>query len=378
MGDFDGAVQTMNRQWIFGPYIDDALSGPHHVSADYHALQQGMRITLDLVAIHVGAGIAFIRIADDEFLLGLCFRQELPLVAGEIAGAASSSQFCRLDLLDDCVGLSIDQSLIKRLIAPDRDVFLYVIRIDQAAITQHDLLLTFHFMARTLVVRRCSCSCDPARGRTGSAPIGNLALYHRPDTSCGGHTPRMPRLRSGWKRIIVLVLLIGLYALMGWRAHDKQTRNILQDEQNDTWQKLDMQIYAAPSNDPWQSIAKVTNNGSFDVGSYSIDCGINRMTIHRGGQQVVFDRSASKVITSGDGLESGQDATSGLCLAAVLGTLAVGDRTIDCADIELILMYHLKAQPELSKTKGRRFLYLPSTGWNPQAVNNHDPMCPLN
>ena len=49
-----------------------------------------MRIALDFVAVHVGAGVAFVRIADDVLLLGLGFAQELPLQAGEESGAAAA------------------------------------------------------------------------------------------------------------------------------------------------------------------------------------------------------------------------------------------------------------------------------------------------
>ena len=42
-----------------------------------------MGIALDLVAVHVRAGVAFIGVADDELLVGDGFAQEFPLVAGQ-------------------------------------------------------------------------------------------------------------------------------------------------------------------------------------------------------------------------------------------------------------------------------------------------------
>ena len=78
-GLLDGAVEPVHGQRILGAHVDDALGGAHHVAADDHAFQQGVRIAFDLVAVHVGAGIAFVGIADDEFLVGRGLAQELPL-----------------------------------------------------------------------------------------------------------------------------------------------------------------------------------------------------------------------------------------------------------------------------------------------------------
>src|SRR5271167_5113955 len=100
-----------------------------------------MRIALDLIAIHVGAGIALIGIADDELLVGNRFAEELPLVAGQESRAAAAAQLGGFHLLDDLLGLFVDQGLVQRLIAADRDVLLDIFGIDEAAVSQHDLLL---------------------------------------------------------------------------------------------------------------------------------------------------------------------------------------------------------------------------------------------
>ena len=97
---FDGAVQAAHRQRILGAHVDDALGRAHRVGADDHAFQQRMRIALDLVAVHVGAGIALVGIADDVLGVGLGLGQEIPLVAGEEARAAAAAQPRGLDLLD--------------------------------------------------------------------------------------------------------------------------------------------------------------------------------------------------------------------------------------------------------------------------------------
>ena len=60
-----------------------------------------------------------------------------------ISGAAAPTQLGSLDLLDDVLGPAIDQDLVERLIAADRDVFLNVVRIDEAAVAQDNFLLAF-------------------------------------------------------------------------------------------------------------------------------------------------------------------------------------------------------------------------------------------
>ena len=105
-------VQAVHGQRILGAHVDDAFGGAHHVAADDHAFQQRVRIALDLVAVHVRAGVAFVGIADDVLLVGRGLAQELPLEAGEEAGAAAAAQFGGLDLLDHQLGIGVDQHLI--------------------------------------------------------------------------------------------------------------------------------------------------------------------------------------------------------------------------------------------------------------------------
>src|SRR5208282_4795710 len=68
--------------------------------------------------------------------------QELPFVAGEKAGAATSTEPGCFDLLDYTFGASIDQYLVQCLITTDGDILLDVFGIDQSAIAQNNLLLS--------------------------------------------------------------------------------------------------------------------------------------------------------------------------------------------------------------------------------------------
>ena len=60
----DGQIEPMDRQRIFGADIDDPMGGTGDVAADRHAFQQRVGIALQLVAVHVGARIALIGVAD--------------------------------------------------------------------------------------------------------------------------------------------------------------------------------------------------------------------------------------------------------------------------------------------------------------------------
>ncbi len=151
-GLFDGSIQVVNSQRVFRANIDDSFSRAHHVSADDHALEQRVRIALDFVAIHVRAGIAFIGIADDVFLVGLGFGEKFPFIASQVASTAAAAQLCGFDLLDDVFRPTIDQHFIKGLVAANSNVFFDVVWIDEPAIAQDDFLLTLE--ERHIIPRR--------------------------------------------------------------------------------------------------------------------------------------------------------------------------------------------------------------------------------
>ena len=56
------------------------------VRTDRHALDKRVRIALDLIAVHVRAGIAFVRVADDVLCIGLHLREGFHFVpVGQLA-----------------------------------------------------------------------------------------------------------------------------------------------------------------------------------------------------------------------------------------------------------------------------------------------------
>src|ERR1035438_9922256 len=139
---FDTHAQTANCERILRPDVDNALSRTHRVSANDHPLQQRMGIAFDFIAVHIGAGIALVGVADEIFRVRFRLSQELPFIAGEKAGAATSTQPGRFDLFDHAFRASIDQYLVECLVTTDGDILLDVFGIDQSAIAQDNLLLS--------------------------------------------------------------------------------------------------------------------------------------------------------------------------------------------------------------------------------------------
>jgi len=91
------------------------------------------------VAVHVGAGVAFIGVADQEFLRARRLAQVFQLGAGRKPGAAAAAQPGSLELLVRQFRRAVDQYLVQGLVATNRDVFFDVVRVDQTAVAQNNL-----------------------------------------------------------------------------------------------------------------------------------------------------------------------------------------------------------------------------------------------
>ena len=85
-------MQAVHRQRILGADVNDALGGAHGIAADDHAFEQRVRIAFDLVAVHVRAGVAFVGVADQVFLVGFGLGEKVPFVAGQEPGAAAAAK----------------------------------------------------------------------------------------------------------------------------------------------------------------------------------------------------------------------------------------------------------------------------------------------
>ena len=99
-----------------------------------------MRVALDDAAVHERAGVAFVRVADDDGLdapVDGRLPARLPLDAGGEAAAAAAPQAGELDLLDDLLRRHLAERLRQRRVAVTGDVVLDPLGIDQPAVAQH-------------------------------------------------------------------------------------------------------------------------------------------------------------------------------------------------------------------------------------------------
>src|SRR5512133_3267369 len=131
----------MNRQRVLSADVDDPARRPRDKSTNDHAFDHGMRVALDLIAVHVRTGIALVRIADDILLVAGGVTQDLPLQPRRKPRPTAPTQLGKFDLFDNALGVTVDQYLIESLIAPHSEVLFDVGWVDEAAVPQHDPLL---------------------------------------------------------------------------------------------------------------------------------------------------------------------------------------------------------------------------------------------
>jgi hypothetical protein len=77
---------------IFGADVAIALGGADREAGNRHAFNEHEGIALHYHAVGEGAAVAFVGIADDVFLFGLCAQHGLPLDAGREPRAPAAAQ----------------------------------------------------------------------------------------------------------------------------------------------------------------------------------------------------------------------------------------------------------------------------------------------
>ena len=99
--------QVLDGQRILVAHVDDAFGRARGVGADQHAFDDAVRIAFQDAAVHVGARIAFVGVADQKLSPPVRLAGEhLPFPAGREAGAATPAQPRRLDLVNHAPGVA--------------------------------------------------------------------------------------------------------------------------------------------------------------------------------------------------------------------------------------------------------------------------------
>ena len=156
---------------ILGAAVDVAFFGADGVAAQHHAFEQAVRVALDDGAVHEGAGVAFVGVADDVLDVARGLGGEFPLEAGQEAGAATAAQAGVLDFLDDRFGRHLEQGLGQSRVAAAGDVLLDALGVDHAAVA-----------AARCASASCRTECRGRRARPGEsrAPCRAAAATRRP------------------------------------------------------------------------------------------------------------------------------------------------------------------------------------------------------
>jgi hypothetical protein len=117
------------------------MIGSHRIGGDRHPLQHPMGIALQHGAVHEGAGIAFIGVADHHLAGPGHAGHGGPFQTGGIAGAAAAAQAAALQFRQHPLRTPALQHPLQLAVGPHGDRLVQVGGIDQPAVLQHDPLL---------------------------------------------------------------------------------------------------------------------------------------------------------------------------------------------------------------------------------------------
>ena len=68
----DGYFHGSDSYWVFSPAVDIALVRTGGIRADDHAFNNGMGVTFEDAPVGKRTGVAFVSVADHEFLFAFC------------------------------------------------------------------------------------------------------------------------------------------------------------------------------------------------------------------------------------------------------------------------------------------------------------------
>jgi hypothetical protein len=130
-------LQTRHCNRIFSAHIHVALIRADAVSGDNHGLQDAVRIAFKYRAVHESAGVAFVGVAQHILHIVFVRRGKFPLLSRRKSTAAATTQAGFFDLVDDFFGWRlVGQYTGQHTVAPDGDIFIDILGVDNAAVTQ--------------------------------------------------------------------------------------------------------------------------------------------------------------------------------------------------------------------------------------------------
>ncbi len=133
--------EALDGEGIFRPDVDDAFPSADGVGPDEHPFQDHVWVAFHLVAVHVGARVSLVGVADDIFLKALFLFREVPLHARGKPRAPAPPQARCDDLVDDLVWGKGRDRLEGSTVASHGEILVDVFRVDESRVPQDDLSL---------------------------------------------------------------------------------------------------------------------------------------------------------------------------------------------------------------------------------------------
>ena len=156
-----------------------------------------MRIALQHAAVHEGAGVALVGVADDVLLRALALGDRRPLQPGRVTRAAAAAQAALGDGVDDLGGRHLRERVARAPVAVRGDVLLDPLGVDPAAVLQHDGQLAGEERMVEVQPRHRLGPLREARDDGGGVGGGDVA---RRAYRSGRPAPAAPRSRAAGSR----------------------------------------------------------------------------------------------------------------------------------------------------------------------------------
>jgi hypothetical protein len=146
------------------------------------------------------------------------------------------------------------------------------------------------------------------------------------------------------KRLAIAFLMTVLLCGIGYRIYSRQ----LNDEQEDAFNHLDIKMVLPLDKYPWHSVAHVFNGGHERIRSHEVSCDIT-LIVMGGGNGGIRDLTFDPEVPAA-ALEAGGDEDTNSCFSGITSD------PVDCFDVDVSVVYVLDTQPEVKKSKKRRFV----------------------
>ncbi len=131
-----GYLESFHSDGILGSDIDISLVRSDGIARYGHCLDYAVGISLQYTSVHECARVTFVSIAAYVFFVPFGLHRQFPLQAGGETSAASASEAGLFDLIDHLFRCHLSQCLCQRPVPVICYIFVDILRIDDAAVSQ--------------------------------------------------------------------------------------------------------------------------------------------------------------------------------------------------------------------------------------------------